>query len=57
MAFTGPHGLSEDLPSPRRGFAKYAKCRGVHRGGPIIRVSTLALRATAPTPKTAPTDG
>ena len=44
----GPHGLSEDLPSPRRDFARYVKCRGVQRGGPIIRVFTSAPRAASP---------
>jgi hypothetical protein len=44
----GPHGLSTDLPSPRRGIARYVKCRGVHRSKLTIRVSTSALRATSP---------
>jgi hypothetical protein len=48
LSLHGPHGLSEDLPSPRRDFARYVKCRGVQRDGPIIRVFTSAPRAASP---------
>ena len=53
-----PHGV-DPMPSrparpsggsaePRRDFARYVRCRGVQRDGPIIRVFTSAPRAASP---------